>query len=90
MSKKISTEEKIDYIYKNLYKKERREKIIFYSKLLVAIIFILYLMYIYYIVIPAFKKDLIESLKIELPTINKEKIIDTGKNILEKGKNLFN
>jgi len=89
MSKNISQEDKINYIYKTMYKKEKREQIIFYTKLLIWLFFILYLLYLYYIVIPAFKKDLIESLKIEIPKINKEAIIDSGKNLIEKSKNLF-
>ncbi|PIE85233.1 hypothetical protein CSA08_03165 [Candidatus Gracilibacteria bacterium] len=81
MKKELSQEEKIDYIYNTLYKREKRYIINLYIKWGIRVFVILYLLYFYFYTIPALKEEIINSLKIKMPEINKEQIINKTKDI---------
>lgn len=81
MENNLTEAEKIDYIYNNLYKKEKKDRISTYIKWWTRLFFVVYLLYFYFYTIPAIKKDIIDSLKIEMPEINKNQIINKAKDM---------
>jgi len=81
--RELTQEEKIDYIYENLIKNEKK---IFWGNIVkwsFRLIIVLYLLYLYYILIPGMFQKLKEKLTPRLPEINTSEI-------REKVKSLFN
>ncbi|MDQ7009957.1 MAG: hypothetical protein Q9M94_06730 [Candidatus Gracilibacteria bacterium] len=90
MSKELTTEEKIDYIYKNMKSEERWWYFRTFLKVLIYGTIIGYCVYFYYWGFENMKQDFIESIK---PNINTEEVIDGIKeksgNMLKRVKELF-
>lgn len=78
----LTTEEKIDYIYKTLKKQESR---LFWSAIFkwwFRLFVIIYILYAYYFILPWLIADIKENLK---PKINTESInLDSIKNLFNK------
>ena len=70
MSKELSTEEKIDYIYDKLRKKEKLELVSWILKWGSRLLIVWALVYFFFVKLPVLKEEFIESLKPDVPEIN--------------------
>lgn len=84
--KKLTTDEKIDYIYKHIRWERRQEFISRLTKWAIWISIISIAAYFYFIGYDKMKADIIESITPEIPSIesiNTDKILEKTKKILD-------